>query len=133
MEKLIMIKCPTCKNPFPLKRRELGYKVCINCSTEKPKVAVSTLNGQGDHTWNDVLIMDQDQYVGIVKREAEIKGKKINISDLDLDFDDEDEPLTYNELRNKVISLIEDQDDDTVEDEYDNEEEDRDELEIEDQ
>ena len=33
MEKLEMIVCPKCENPMPLKRKELGYHVCVNCST----------------------------------------------------------------------------------------------------
>lgn len=88
MQKLEMIKCPNCREDFPLKRKELGYNICINCSQEKPKVAVSTVNGQGDHTWNDVIIMDQDKAHGIARKAAELKGKKIDLEILDLDIDE---------------------------------------------
>jgi len=85
MEKLIMIKCPSCKDDFPLKRKELGYKVCIKCSTEKPKVAINTVNGEGDHIWNDILIMHQDQVAGISKRAVETGGRQ-----KDYDYDNQD-------------------------------------------
>ena len=69
---LKMIPCPKCGNDFPEKRKELGYHVCINCSTVKPKVGVTTVEGTGDHTYNDIIIMDQDQYISIARKEAEL-------------------------------------------------------------
>lgn len=95
MQKIQMTKCPNCKQDFPVKRKELGYRVCIQCSEEKPKVAVNTINGQGDHTWNDVLIMDQDKAHGIARKAAELKGKKVDLEILDLDTDE-------NEIQRKI-------------------------------
>lgn len=101
MQKLQMIKCPSCKQDFPLKRKQLGYKVCIQCSEEKPKVAVNTINGQGDHTWNDVLIMDQDKAHGIATKAAELKGKKVDLEILDLDIDE-------NEMKRRMDQQVKD-------------------------
>ena len=55
---LEMIPCPKCGNDFPKKRKELGYHVCISCSTVKPVVGVTTVEGSGDHTYNDIIIME---------------------------------------------------------------------------
>ena len=85
---LKMIPCPKCGNDFPEKRKELGYHVCINCSTVKPKVGVTTVEGTGDHTYNDIIIMDQDRAAAIAKAEAEITGKKVFMEVLDLDKDE---------------------------------------------
>ena len=85
---LEMIKCPKCGNDFPLKRKELGYHVCVNCSTTKPVVGITTIEGSGDHTYNDIIIMDQDRAHAIAKREAELSGKQANIEMLDLDADE---------------------------------------------
>ena len=85
---LKMIPCPKCGNDFPEKRKELGYHVCVNCSTVKPKVGVTTVEGSGDHTYNDIIIMDQDQYISIAKKEAELSGRKVDIEILDLDKDE---------------------------------------------
>ena len=60
MEKLEMVACPKCGNPMPLKRRELGYHVCVNCSTESAKRGVPVMRGTGDHTWVDLEVMTQE-------------------------------------------------------------------------
>jgi hypothetical protein len=62
MEKMKMIKCTKCKENMPeLRLTKYGYKVCVNCSTTGAYKAVSTINGSGDHTWNDIQIMTSDQ------------------------------------------------------------------------
>ena len=63
MEKnMKMIKCTKCKENMPeLRLSKFGYEVCVNCSTTGAYKAVSTINGTGDHTWNDIQIMTSDQ------------------------------------------------------------------------
>ena len=57
-----MIKCIKCRENMPeLRLTKFGYKVCVNCSTTGAYKAVSTINGSGDHTWNDIQIMTSDQ------------------------------------------------------------------------
>ena len=62
MEKLEMMECPQCGEPMPVKRRELGYHVCVNCSTVSAKRGIPVMRGTGDHTWVDLDIMTQEQY-----------------------------------------------------------------------
>tara|TARA_B100000795_G_scaffold82899_1_gene60108 strand:+ start:320 stop:574 length:255 start_codon:yes stop_codon:yes gene_type:complete len=60
--KMKMIKCIKCDEKMPeLRLIRFGYKVCVNCSTTGAYKAVSTINGTGDHTWNDIQIMTADQ------------------------------------------------------------------------
>jgi ribosomal protein L37AE/L43A len=73
---LKMMECPKCGNPMPIKRRELGYHVCINCSTESAKRGVPIMRGSGDHTWVDLEIMTQDQFEKYKKLDQEQKKKK---------------------------------------------------------
>ena len=57
-----MIKCIKCEEDMPeLRLTKFGYKVCVNCSTTGAYKAVSTINGVGDHTWNDIQIMTAEQ------------------------------------------------------------------------
>ena len=57
-----MIKCIKCRGDMPeLRLTKYGYEVCVNCSTTGTYKAVSTLNGSGDHTWNDIQIITSDQ------------------------------------------------------------------------
>ena len=57
-----MIECIKCKENMPeLRLSKFGYRVCVNCSTTGAYKAVSTVNGTGDHTWNDIQIMTSGQ------------------------------------------------------------------------
>ena len=73
MQSIQMLKCPSC-GEFTLhpKRKELGYHVCVNCSSAKPVVGITTVEGSGDHTYNDIIIMDQDRARSIAIKEAEL-------------------------------------------------------------
>ena len=62
MENMKMIKCIKCREDMPeLRLTKYGYEVCVNCSTTITYKAISTVNGSGDHTWNDIQIMTSDQ------------------------------------------------------------------------
>ena len=57
-----MISCISCQEEMPeLRLTKFGYKVCVECSTTGAYRAVSTINGTGDHTWNDIQIMSPEQ------------------------------------------------------------------------
>ena len=101
---LEMIECPKCGNDFPLKRKELGYHVCVNCSSVKPVVGVTTVEGSGDHTYNDIIIMQQDQYLSIKRKEAELSGKKADLLELlDLDKDENEVSQSVKEQVNVIL------------------------------
>ncbi len=104
-----MIPCPKCGNDFPLKRKELGFHVCVNCSSTKPVVAITTVEGSGDHTWNDIIIMDQDKAAAIARKEAEVMGHKVDIEMLD--FDEDDMALSQS-VKERVQQVLDDQEDD---------------------
>ena len=101
---LEMIPCPKCGNDFPLKRKELGYHVCVNCSTAKPVVGITTVEGSGDHTYNDIIIMDQDKFIAIKKKEAELTGKSVHIEMLDLDKDESALSQSVKEEVDKILN-----------------------------
>ena len=110
MQNVQMLKCPAC-GEFTLhpKRKELGYHVCVNCSSAKPVVAITTVEGSGDHTWNDIIIMDQDKAASIARKEAEVMGNKIDIEMLD--FDQDDMALSQS-VKERVQQVLDDQEDD---------------------
>ena len=114
---LKMIICPKCGNEFPEKRKELGYHVCINCSSEEPVVGITTVEGSGDHTYNDIIIMKQSQARAIAKKAGELTGKKVNLEVLDFD---KDEAIEVQSQKEKLDRL---QDDD-ISDEDEHEDED---------
>ena len=103
MQKLKLIPCPRCGEDFPEKRKMLGYHVCVNCSTVKPLVGITTVEGSGDHTYNDIIIMDQDRASAIAKAEAEITGKKVFMEVLDLDKDENEVTQSIKEAVDQVL------------------------------
>ncbi len=97
-----MIICPKCGNEFPEKRRELGYHVCVNCSSEEPVVGITTIEGSGDHTYNDIIIMKQSQARAIAKKAGELTGKKVNLEVLDFDKDEAIEIQSQKEKLDRI-------------------------------
>ena len=73
--KLKMMACPQCGNPMPVKRRELGYHVCVNCSTVSAKRGIPVMRGTGDHTWVDLEVMTQEQFERFEEMENKTKSE----------------------------------------------------------
>jgi len=94
IENLELIPCPKCGNDFPKKRKELGYHVCVNCSTVDRVVGITTVEGTGDHTYNDLIIMDRKKAFEIAKREAEIKGSKTPVFLETQDYEKDEEAIS---------------------------------------
>jgi len=92
--KLKMIPCPKCENDFPEKRKELGFHVCVNCSTTDKVVGITTVEGTGDHTWNDLIIMDRKTAISIAQREADITGRKVDIEVEIQDYEKDEDAVT---------------------------------------
>ncbi len=103
---LEMIPCPKCGDDFPkLRKEKYGYHVCVNCSTVKAVVGITTVEGSGDHTYNDLIIMDQSRAKAIAEKEAELTGKKVHIELLDLD---KDEFAVSQSIKEEVDKALED-------------------------
>ena len=102
---LEMTTCPRCaEEKLPVKRKELGYHVCIDCSTAKPVVGITTVEGSGDHTYNDIIIMDQDKALAIQAAADEIAGKKTHLEVLDLDKDENEVTQSVKEAVHNVVN-----------------------------
>ena len=100
-----MTTCPRCrKEKLPLKRKELGYHVCVDCSSAKPVVGITTVEGTGDHTYNDIIIMDQDRALAIQAAADEIAGKKTHLEVLDLDKDENEVTQSVKEAVHNVVN-----------------------------
>ena len=56
--------CIHCKEPInPLRIKAIpGTKTCVGCSTTGAKRGVTTMFGNKDHTWTDVVFMEPEQY-----------------------------------------------------------------------
>jgi hypothetical protein len=66
----ICISCGDEINPLRVKALP-NTKLCIGCAEGKvgKKRGVSMVFGEGDHTYNDLIILDEDQYASTFKNE----------------------------------------------------------------
>ena len=100
-----MLQCPNCgEMSLHARRKELGYHVCVNCSTTKPVVGITTVEGSGDHTFNDIIIMDQDRAQRIQIAADEIAGRKSNLEVLDFDKDENEVTQSVKEAVHQVVN-----------------------------
>lgn len=61
---LKMIKCIQCREDMPeLRLTEYGYNFCVNCSKVGAKKGVPVVRGTGDHTWNEIEIVEEKDFV----------------------------------------------------------------------
>lgn len=105
VQRIQMLKCPACgQMTLHPKRKEMGYHVCVNCSTTKPVVGITTVEGSGDHTFNDIIIMDQDRALSIAQKEAELSGKKVFMEVLDFDKDENEVTQSVKEAVSNVLN-----------------------------
>lgn len=106
MTELKMIPCPKCDNDFPeLRKTKYGYHVCVECSTVEAVVGITTVEGTGDHTYNDLIVMDGARARSIAQKEAELRGQKVEIEMLNLDAD---ETAISQSVKEKVEQVLED-------------------------
>ena len=61
--------CVACGAEIPSGRLKAlpKTKVCVNCSAVKPKKAVTIVGGEGEDTYNDIVIMNEKEYQEYVK------------------------------------------------------------------
>jgi|TARA_R100000030_G_scaffold71798_1_gene55303 uncharacterized membrane protein len=108
MQKLKMIPCPKCGTPFPeLRKIKFGYNFCVNCSTVDRVVGITTVEGSGDHTYNDIIIMDRKKALNIAAKEAEITGRKVDLEMQDYEKDEEAISQSVAEAVTKSIDEVE--------------------------
>lgn len=102
MEKTVI--CVRCGNKFPELRKQLfGYDFCVNCSTVEPKVGITEVFGEGDHTWNDIVIVDRGEAIALDRKVRDFR-KNIKV-DIPEDFETEGE-----DIRSRTKRIVEDLD-----------------------
>tara|TARA_R110000822_G_scaffold306316_1_gene432498 strand:+ start:137 stop:379 length:243 start_codon:yes stop_codon:yes gene_type:complete len=68
MENDKCIKCKEAINPLRLKALP-GTSTCVECSTIGAKRGVPVMFGSKDHTWTDLVVMEENEYEVFKERE----------------------------------------------------------------
>ena len=92
--KLKMIPCSNCGEPMPeLRLTKAGFSYCVTCSENGlgagKKHGIPVMMGEGDHTWIETVIMDDDQFAQYQRNEKALKNldktNKAEMQDMDDD------------------------------------------------
>jgi hypothetical protein len=77
------MKCIHCQieiNPLRLKALP-GTRTCVECSTTGAKKGIIVTLGEKDHTCNEVMFLEDDQYERYLKSQKKARFDKIEESD----------------------------------------------------
>lgn len=64
--------CVKCKQEIPEGRLKAlpGATTCVNCSSSKMKRSVTITGGEGEDTYNDIIILEADEYEKIYGKDV---------------------------------------------------------------
>lgn len=73
-----MKKCISCGEEIHPKRLEIlpSATRCVACSNTKAKAGITVTKGEGDHTYNETIIMEHDEFVKYQEVEYRMNGKR---------------------------------------------------------
>ena len=66
------VQCARCKEAIPKGRLKAlpGATTCVSCSSSKMKRSITVTKGEGEDTYNDLIIMDHEVYEHIFGKET---------------------------------------------------------------
>ena len=92
--KTMTVECLGCGEKIHPKRLEIlpNTKYCVSCSDVSRKRGITIQRGEGDHSYTDVVIMEEKQYRNYMNLEGKIsKGaSKAEFQNFDKDDDTPD-------------------------------------------
>ena len=86
----MIVECLGCGEQIHPKRLEIlpNTKHCVQCSDVGRKRGVTVQRGEGDHSYTDVVIMEEKQFIQYIIKD---KSKKGTTKAEFLNFDEDDE------------------------------------------
>ena len=110
-QNLKMIPCPKCGEDFPeLRKTQYNYNFCVNCSGVERKVGITTVEGHGDHTYNDLIVMDAGKARRIAELEAYYTGNKKVMLEMQ-SWDEENDTEVSQSLKESIGRALDDDED----------------------
>jgi hypothetical protein len=100
-----MKKCNACGEEIHPKRLEIlpTATQCVKCSTTGKKAGVTVTVGEGDHTYNDVVIMDRETFNEYKELERRLYGKRSD----DIDHPEIEEEVVVKEGEEEELDEVE--------------------------
>lgn len=75
--------CDICGEEIPVKRLEIlpNTKTCVNCSQTGRKGGITLQLGEGDHTYNEIVILEPEDITQYNKVKKELESIDLEIED----------------------------------------------------
>jgi hypothetical protein len=115
METTIMARyCKNCGDEIHPKRVEIlpNVSTCVKCSDAKPKRSITVQLGEGDHTYNELIILEDDEYQR-AKHYIDPRAKVIEPGIESISFENEDPSLTMKDFTQPPSEKHSDYDEET--------------------
>jgi hypothetical protein len=66
------VQCIKCREEIPAGRLKAlpGATTCVNCSSSKMKRSITVTKGEGEDTYNDLIIVDHETYVNFFGKDT---------------------------------------------------------------
>jgi hypothetical protein len=115
METTIMARyCKKCGDEIHPKRVEIlpNVSTCVKCSEAKPKRSITVQLGEGDHTYNELIILEDDEYQR-AKHYIDPRAKVIEPGIESISFENEDPSLTMKDFTQPPSEKHSDYDEET--------------------
>jgi hypothetical protein len=73
---IMIVECLGCDKPIHPNRLEIlpNTKYCVNCSDVGRKRGVTVQRGEGDHSYTDVVIMEEKQFIQFIIKDKSKNG-----------------------------------------------------------
>jgi hypothetical protein len=104
-----MKKCNTCGEEIHPKRLEIlpTATQCVKCSTTGKKAGIIVTIGEGDHTYNDIVIMDHETFNEYRELEHKLYGKRSDNIEHPDEVEDEEENVDGDEIEDELDGIKE--------------------------
>ena len=95
-----MKKCIICGEEIHPKRLEIlpSATRCVACSNTKQKAGITVTKGTGDHTYNETIIMEHDEYAKFQEIERLKNGRRVDEITHPDDFEEEVDEVENDEV-----------------------------------
>jgi hypothetical protein len=108
-----MKKCKECGCEIPEARVKAlpTATQCVKCSTTGKKAGITVTMGEGDHTYNEIIIMESEEFEKLQEIERKIYGIRkddISYSNEELEEEVEDDLNDIDEIENDELTDTED-------------------------
>ena len=87
---MIERECLGCGEKINPKRLEIlpNTKYCVNCSDSGKKKALTFQYGEGDHSFTDIVIVEEKEYRKIMHKHSQFEKPKV-LEEIDYEHEDE--------------------------------------------